>query len=80
MPSMRYSEARDRVRPYLTPALAREYQAQVDRALWVELVVLIPAGIPDSICTDFGEMICEYVELELEDLWATSTLIEGNNK
>ena len=72
---MRYTEARDRVRPFLTLANAVEYhEQQVDRGLWVELVILIPAGISDSICTDFGAMVAEYVELELENLRAISIL------
>jgi hypothetical protein len=64
---MIYSEARALVAPFLTEENAREYMAlETDQMLWVEHNIMAPAGVNASICSGFGELVCEHVEMLLE--------------
>lgn len=66
--AMIFSEAKELATPFITKRNALEYRKQNDMALWIEENIMDPAGIHASICTSFGEIVCEWIELELEKL------------
>ena len=62
---MNMSEARAAVQPFINSKNAAEYMAETDKGFWVETNIMHPAGINSSICTDFGETLCNYIEDQL---------------
>lgn len=65
---MNFKEAKIAVAPFITKENAALYANETDQMIWVEENIMAPAGIQSSICTGFGELICEHIELELESL------------
>ncbi len=65
---MIYSDAIKLVTPFITKANATAYAAQVEKMLWVESNIMDKAGVCSSINSTFGEMVCEYIELEFDKL------------
>jgi len=65
---MVFSEAKAAVQPFITPSAAAEYAAEQDQMIWVEANIFGPAGINASINSTFGELLCEHVEEQLEQL------------
>ena len=63
---MNMSEAREAVQPFINSKNAAEYMLETDKALWVERTIMAPAGINSSICTDFGETLCNYIENQFQ--------------
>jgi hypothetical protein len=61
-----FTEAKELVAPFITTDNAAAYAAETDKMIWVESNIMAPAGIQSSICTDFGEAICEWIECQLE--------------
>jgi hypothetical protein len=66
---MVYSEAIELVTPLMTQANAVKYIAEVDKMVWVEDNIMIPAGVNASINSTFGELVCEWIEIKLEDIY-----------
>jgi hypothetical protein len=62
---MNFEQATQAAAPFITAANAAAYAAETDKMLWVEDNIMSAAGINSSICTVFGERVCEWVEVEL---------------
>ena len=63
---MTFQEARIAVAPFITAENAAKLYAETEKMLWIEDRIMDPAGIKSSICTDFGERICLYIEDALD--------------
>jgi hypothetical protein len=67
---MVYSEAIELVRPYITAKNVARYACTIDKMLWVEDMIMLPAGVNASINTTFGELVCEWIETQLDmNVW-----------
>jgi len=64
--TMTYAEAIELVRPFITARNAAKYSCQIDKMLWVEEFIMSSAGIQSSICSPFGERVCEWIETQLD--------------
>ena len=65
---MNFEQATQAAAPFITAANAAAYAAETDKMLWVEDNIMSSAGIQSSICTAFGERVCEWIEIELSKI------------
>ena len=63
---MTYSEALALVAPFITAENAATYAQETDKMLWVEDNIMSSAGVHASICSAFGEAVCEWIEVALD--------------
>jgi hypothetical protein len=64
--AMTYAEAIIAVSPFITKTNAAIYAGKTDKMLWIEENIMGQAGISASICSPFGERVCEAIEIALE--------------
>ena len=59
---MTFVEAAEAVRPFITAKNAARYNCQIDKMLWIEEFIMVPAGVESSIATDFGWALALWIE------------------
>jgi hypothetical protein len=64
---MTLEEAKEATTAYITFEAAKLWAQTTDKMVWVECHIMAPAGVQSSVCNDFGENLCKWIEGQLEN-------------